>query len=373
MIKGNGASYQHRPFYISDMEVKEQISLYYKEGGSDKVYQALLREGTEGCTVEFAYGRRGNALTGGSKTPEPVPYDKAKKIYDKLVHEKTCKGYTPEEGSKPFTGNSSSEERDTGVRPQLLNEIEEDELQKYLNSDSWCAEEKYDGRRRLIIKTGDKVEGTNRKGLTIALSEDIIKVVEKMHPTRDYILDGEALGDSIMIFDYLDPKLTYKERRIVLQNDFKFKGDIIKIAPIAWTKSDKRALLKRLQKDNAEGIVFKRIDSMYIPGRPSSGGDQLKFKFCATASCVVSTINKTKRSVSLQVLADEESFINIGNVTVYPNQDIPTPGSIVEVRYLYYFPGGSLFQPVLLGERDDININECTLSQLKMKREEITD
>jgi len=35
---------------------------------------------------------------------------------------------------------------------------------------------------------------------------------------------------------------------------------------------------------------------------------------------------------------------------------------------LYYFAGGSLFQPVLLGPREDIDIEDCTLKQLKLKR-----
>jgi bifunctional non-homologous end joining protein LigD len=64
--------------------------------------------------------------------------------------------------------------------------------------------------------------------------------------------------------------------------------------------------------------------------------------------------------------------VEVGNVTVYPNQEIPQAGSIVEVRYLYYFAGGSLFQPVLIGNRgDEMTIEDCTLDQLKLKRETI--
>jgi bifunctional non-homologous end joining protein LigD len=44
--------------------------------------------------------------------------------------------------------------------------------------------------------------------------------------------------------------------------------------------------------------------------------------------------------------------------------------SIVEIRYLYSYPDGSLYQPVLLGTRDDIDIEVCSVKQLKYKAEE---
>ena len=48
----------------------------------------------------------------------------------------------------------------------------------------------------------------------------------------------------------------------------------------------------------------------------------------------------------------------------------PRQGQIVELRYLYAYPGGSLFQPVFLGLRDDITAEGCTLNQLKLKSAE---
>lgn len=351
------------------MSKAENIELFFKEGGSDKVYKASLTEGPKGFSVNFAYGRRGNTLTTGCKTPEPLPYEKAKKIYDKIVLEKTAKGYTEAEGAKPYTGMVDVESRDTGIRPQLLNEIEEDEVEKYISDPAWCAQEKYDGRRRLALKNAEGVFGTNRKGLTIALSEDLTKEIAEARVGTHYVLDGEALGDVLMVFDYLAPgNYSYKERYKVLTT-MKF-GNLLKLAPVAWTTKEKRDLYARLKKDNAEGIVFKKIDGEYKPGRPNTGGDQLKFKFCATATCFVDKVNTSKRSVSLGVYDKKGKPVIVGNVTVYPNQEIPKAGTVVEVRYLYYFQGGSLFQPVLLGPREDADENDCSLGQLKIKREE---
>lgn len=58
-------------------------------------------------------------------------------------------------------------------------------------------------------------------------------------------------------------------------------------------------------------------------------------------------------------------MVNVGKVTVPPNQPVPQPNSLVEVQYLYKYEGGSLFQPVLLRIRDDQNREDCTLAQVK--------
>lgn len=52
---------------------------------------------------------------------------------------------------------------------------------------------------------------------------------------------------------------------------------------------------------------------------------------------------------------------------------MPPAGSVVEVRYLYAHPGGALFQPVLMGRRDDITAAECKVGQLKYKAGEESD
>ena len=42
----------------------------------------------------------------------------------------------------------------------------------------------------------------------------------------------------------------------------------------------------------------------------------------------------------------------------------------MEVRYLYCFKGGKVYQPVYLGPRDDVDTNECKMSQIKYKAED---
>jgi bifunctional non-homologous end joining protein LigD len=358
--------------------MEEKINLYYKEGSSDKVYNLELVKAGSTWEVNFQYGRRGSSLNTGQKISTTI-YNRAKTVYDKLVSEKTAKGYlvanpTGSSMGGPIGGSISSAE-DTGIRPQLLNEIEEEDLEKYITDDNWCAQEKFDGRRRLLIKQGAKAKGTNRKGLVVGITSEIENDLLKLN-TSSVILDGEAFEDHVMVFDSLGENLPYKERYQKMKNLLN-QSEETGIIPVstAWTTEDKRDLLECLRKGNREGIVFKNVNSMYKPGRPNSGGDQLKFKFVTTASCIVGRINAGKRSVSLLVNNDEGKLVEVGNVTVYPNQDIPKLGEIVEVRYLYYFDKGSLFQPVLLGtgdcSRDDIDLKDCQLSKLKLKRQEV--
>ena len=54
----------------------------------------------------------------------------------------------------------------------------------------------------------------------------------------------------------------------------------------------------------------------------------------------------------------------------YPHRCDKDPfvtAAVVEVKYLYAFLGGSLFQPVCLGEREDTELTACVIGQLKYK------
>ena len=73
----------------------ESVSLYCNEGTSDKVYNTAIEKESGGYVVTFSYGRRGGPLKSGTKTNNPVSLDEARVIFNKLVDEKTKKGYNP--------------------------------------------------------------------------------------------------------------------------------------------------------------------------------------------------------------------------------------------------------------------------------------
>jgi bifunctional non-homologous end joining protein LigD len=191
--------------------------------------------------------------------------------------------------------------------------------------------------------------------------------------SQQWLLDGEAIGENLYAFDLLenacvDLRQQPCARRLVAMYELLATvggGPIIPV-PTASTPSTKPSLLARLRQEGKEGIVFKRADSLYVPGRPASGGDQRKFKFTATVSCIVAGANGGRRSVALE-LFEGTARIAIGNVSIPPRTEIPSTGQVIDVQYLYAYRGGSLYQPVYLGVRTDIPPADCTVGQLKFK------
>ncbi len=111
--------------------ITQRITLYYREGSSDKVYQASIEPQGDLFLVTFAFGRRGTTLTTGTKTPELVDIDTATRIFEKLVNEKKAKGYTEGPEGTPYQ-HTAKEERVTGFLPQLLNPINESQLDRFI-------------------------------------------------------------------------------------------------------------------------------------------------------------------------------------------------------------------------------------------------
>ncbi|WP_001015837.1 WGR domain-containing protein, partial [Leptospira interrogans] len=345
-----------------------KISLYYQGDGSDKVYHVNIDPEGDGYVVHFAFGRRGSSLQTGTKTSKPVSYEAAQKIMRQLVNSKMAKGYTEIESGTPYL-HSTKEERVSGVHCQLLNPIDEEELSTYVEDDQYGAQEKLDGNRMMIRKIGDNVEGINRKGLIIAISQ--ILHDHSLSFSEDFILDGEVIGDVFFPFDIFskDGKdiqhLPYQERYAILESILKDQDEIFHIVKLVKSTKGKKVLLEELREKQKEGIVFKDLNAPYKAGRPSSKGSQIKFKFYETATVSVETVN-LKRSVSMRLYNGNE-WVSVGNVTIPVNFAIPKENDIIEVRYLYAYKGGSLYQPTYLGARTDADENDCDLKQLKYK------
>ncbi len=352
----------------------EQITLYYRQGSSDKIYQASIEPRDGGFVVNFAYGRRGAMLQTGTKTQAAVNYDEAKRIYGKLIAEKTAKGYTPGADGTPYQ-HTDKAQASTGIHCQLLNPVDEDQIESLIADPAWWLQEKFDGRRLLIRKQGESIAGINRLGLVVAMPQCLI--AEATNCPLDFILDGEAIGDTLHVFDALQVGgddlrgIRYGERYLRLLNLLgSFQHRNIQLVPTAFLPKHKAEMFAQLQAANCEGVVFKRTDAPFVPGRPASGGPQLKYKFCETASLIVGKIN-ARRSVSL-LLFTGDRIAAAGNVTIPPNHAVPAAGQVVECRYLYAFrESGCIYQPVYLGARDDIRAEECTTDQLKFKAEPV--
>jgi len=345
----------------------ENITLYYKQEKSDKVYMVSLEESDDKYLVNFAYGRRGSTLKTGTKTQTAVEYEKAKKIYDKLVLSKSSKGYVPDEDTTPTAYMVDSEQRKTGVHCQLLNQIEQEELVALFEDDIWWMQEKKDGKRMLLQKSESETIAINRKSLSVGAPQSMIDSANEVE--QPFIIDGEAIDETLYLFDILSydgqdlKEKSYKERYELLSS-LTFGSNIV-LVKTAFSQKEKETLFDSLKEAQTEGVVFKKREAPYQAGRPNSGGTQLKFKFYETASVIVSVIND-KRSVGMSLIEDGKEVF-VGNVTISPNKDVPKKDEIIEVRYLYAYKGGSLYQPTFLEIRDDIERAECLMEQLKFK------
>jgi bifunctional non-homologous end joining protein LigD len=339
-------------------------SLYFRDGSSDKVYHAqIVTDINDLYSVNFQYGRRGSTLQTGTKTAAPVALAQAQKIFDKLVTEKRAKGYTDGENGIPYSVGNLEHRRFEYI-PQLLNYIDEQAVPEYLRDPSWLMQEKMDGVRQIVARRGDTVTVGNRNGLTVATSAAIVDAALALD--HDCVLDGEAIGDVYWAFDLLSldgndithHPLTYRQQALTAVLGTRPTKAIRRVRTV-FSERDKHALLNMIRAERGEGVVFKSLHARYSPGRPTSGGDSLKHKFKASASCVVLSHSAGKRSVQIAVSNDSantlplEPLIEIGNVTIPGSDPMPSVDSLIEVEYLYAFHGGALFQPVYKGPRPD--------------------
>ncbi len=192
--------------------------------------------------------------------------------------------------------------------PQLLNPIDESDLEKYITDDRWWMQEKFDGKRLLIRKSGGETTAINRKGLTVGLPQNIADAVGFIR-AKHFVLDGEAVGDVYHAFDLLErgetdlrpsPYSTRFWATVDLVDNI--ASNAIRYAATCCGQRDKRSMLEQMRSANKEGIVLKDRYAAHTPGRPASGGSQLKCKFYATASCIVGSMNGSRRSVMLELI-----------------------------------------------------------------------
>jgi bifunctional non-homologous end joining protein LigD len=334
----------------------ETVTLHYEDERSNKIYIATL----DGDTATFAWGP-----ASGTMQRKVVTGAKAAATFRSKVAEKLAKGYKPAPESTPPAPAKVAE---PVPRLQLLNEICEPELLRVCNQDGFWMQEKYDGVRALLQHDATGTRIFARSGKLRIVSRDIAAALAAK-PAM--LIDGELVDGTLCAFDLLEFEgidlrgRRYSERLAELESVFAGSQSGIVVVSTARTCPAKLVLLQEVHRRGGEGIVLKRHDAPYSPGRPNSGGPALKFKFVATASVIVSSHHPEHSSVRM-ALADGT---DVGSCTIPPNKERPPIGAIIEVRYLMAFRGGSLIQAVYLGERDDIERSACSIDQLRFKGE----
>jgi bifunctional non-homologous end joining protein LigD len=270
--------------------------------------------------------------------------------------------------SKKSTDNSDIPKEETVnqddlIVPQLLTQIDDDELTSYLFNDDFGCQEKIDGKHLTLQIINNQFFVRNKKGISSTLSEfeSDLRISNK-----DLLIDGEQKNSIFYTWDILEydgqnlRNLPYSKRYEILQS-IQF-GHSIKIVQLV-IKDEKLKLYNNLFDNKKEGIVFKRLNAKFTPGK---GDDQFKFKFYSECSVIVVEGRKNKASIGMELIGPNGREF-VGYCSCSRKVEI---GSIVEIKYLYAYKGGCLYQPAFKEIRDDVDINECTLSQLKYKSEE---
>ena len=367
-----------------------QVTLHNNTGNSDKIYECVVVRSGDLYLVNTQNGRRGGSMTPRTKTKEPVSLEAAMKIFDGLVKEKKADNYYVLEGETTVAAPAASNDP-TGAfhQPQLLNDIDRDVAIRLIENDDWVMEEKMDGKRIAVAITPSDVRISNKSARACGMPAPIVtaiqalKSLEYVGPVLYLEADGELVGERYHVFDIFAidgsdlRQLPYETRaaqyaKLIGRNKALAGGvfDAIEAVETFYGTAAKRAAFERIEGRNGEGVVFKRRDMVYAPGRPNSGGPALKFKESSTVICLGDS-SDGKRSIRLGLLSSDGEIVNVGKVTVPPNQPVPKPNDLVEIQYLYKYEHGALFQPVLLRVRDDQNRDECTLAQVKRLKTKI--
>jgi len=357
----------------------ERAELYFQQGSSDKVYHLQLGNVQDQWAVQAQWGRLGSALQSDVKV-SGATYEEAKRVYDRILREKTGKGYQIAQASandnEAIAVGLPATKEHSGHTPELLTPIEESEALLLTQDASWWFQQKFDGRRLAVQKADGKYSGINKLGQIIPIDSRLTESLDRVQ-AQGFLADGEITDSHFHIWDLLSVNDTdlrvqpYEIRYVHLTQHFRGVSDVLRVCETAMTTKAKRDFVKKMHSANAEGFVCKNRYAAYAGGR---AGQHFKCKFVVTASFIVGPkpdkkANDGHRSIAVYLLDDNRQRF-MGTVGVPDRYRLPKEGEIVEVQYLYCHPGaeGKLIQAKYFGKvRDDIEMAECSVSQLKVK------
>lgn len=247
------------------------------------------------------------------------------------------------------------------IKAQLAKPVYE--VKALLDSDRWGMQQKLDGQR-MIIKCGGKVEAFNREGGPKKCPNNISNFFSTL--TSTWVFDGELVGSKYYIFDILEiptgniQNWTLKRRNDLLEKlSSKFVSPVY-VVPLILNK--KEEALKKLKKNNAEGVIFKNLESPYLNRKTYNF---LKYKFVNDVDCVVLDVGLDDKSNLSLGMWDGNKYVEVGRVSSLTG-DGPKikKHDVVKVTILYSTKDNRLYQPVKPMLRDDKTARDCSISQL---------
>jgi bifunctional non-homologous end joining protein LigD len=161
----------------------ERAELYFRQGGSDKVYHLQLEGAQDQWSVQAQWGRRGSALQSDVKVSNTT-YEEAKRVYDRILREKTGKGYqiaqATANGDTAISVGLPATKEHSGHIPELLTPIEEPDALRLAEDASWWFQQKFDGRRFAVQKADGKYSGINKLGQNIPIDSRLAELLAQV-------------------------------------------------------------------------------------------------------------------------------------------------------------------------------------------------
>lgn len=150
---------------------------------------------------------------------------------------------------------------------------------------------------------------------------------------------------------------------------------------VTLSSDNPEALWRVVEAHMLEGVVAKRRDSPYRPGRSR---DWVKIKVTRTVSCLVGGVDwgagqdgptdprQQPRALELYLVTPDGDLVEMGRVAGAASgalragirRGLARPPLIVEVEYSQLTAAGRLRQPVLRRVRTDIDVLDCGTDQL---------
>lgn len=264
------------------------------------------------------------------------------------------------------------------LKPTLAEVVSNADVQHLITDDNYRAEQKVDGVRLMIHCHEGKVVGVNRRGEVTNMPVSVGWAFTSFD--GEWAFDGELIKDTFWIFDMpraldvISTQTPYSDRRELLEELWPNleMPTSVRLLPSLTNGEAKIAAAKRVLESGGEGMMLKRCNAVYSPGKRTR--NILKWKFVKDVDCFVMAVGiDGKQNFSIGVVDDETGeSIEVSTVSALTGDGPKIQlGDVVTVRYLYASADNRLVQPTKPQLRPDKLPRECLLSQLSYVNKEV--
>lgn len=254
------------------------------------------------------------------------------------------------------------------LRTQQPTRLSLDLLPAWLEDDRFVVEEKFDGHRVSVLAQEGRIDTRNRHGDRYRARPLPGPVEAALGPISGLSwLDGELCDDRYMVFDLrvheghnLHPA-PFTQRRSLLETLAAANGwdrGPVLLSRAAFDHHARTELCMQVLEAGGEGVVLKRADSPYTPGRTTTWR---KAKYVQLLHAVAGMTSNRGRT-ELFLYDDAGVLTKVGTAACYDRA--PLPGTTIVVRYRSTRSGG-LQEQVVVNTASDADPSSCRLSQLQ--------